>query len=46
VALVVGLLLERGAVLVLVAVVSGFASIVLLGSGLLRRFLETRTPPS
>lgn len=44
--LTVGLAVERGALWVLVATVAGFASVVLLGFGLLRRWRGSPTPPS
>ena len=46
VTLAVGLIVERGATWVLLATVSGFASVVLLGSGLLRRFRGSPTGPA
>ena len=49
VTLAIGLLVERGAIWILAATVSGFASVMLVGSGLLRRFAIARaspTPPS
>jgi hypothetical protein len=38
VTLAVGLIVERGAVWVLIATVAGFASVMLVGSGLLKWF--------
>ena len=46
VTLAAGLVVERGAVLVLVAVIAGFASVLLVGSGTLRRMRARRTPSS
>lgn len=44
--LAAGLIVERGATWILVATVAGFASVVLVGSGLLRRWRGSPTPPS
>ena len=50
VTLAAGLLVEHGAIWILAAIVSGFAAVVLVGSGLLRRFARgapgSPTPPS
>jgi hypothetical protein len=46
VTLAAGLIVERGAVWVLAATVAGFACVVLVGSGVLRRWRGSPTPPS
>ena len=46
VTLAVGLVVESGAIWVLAATVAGFASVVLVGSGFLRRWRGSPTPPS
>jgi hypothetical protein len=46
VTLVIGLFVERGATWILAATVCGFAAVVLVGSGMLRRYRGSRTRPS
>lgn len=46
VTLAIGLIVEQGAIWVLAATVAGFAAVVLLGSGFLRKWRGSPTRPA